>query len=270
MVTKLVTLLILFLDSDIMGYKIQDAPLLTKRPPWLKVCRKSAPNINKCLDDLFAQMFPYLATGIPEINVEHFEPLLLDKVSITKGSGPIILTGSFEDLHIVGSANATPHDIDLFKDGSHGHWNFGIDVPTLDIKSIYNLKGHILVLPLHGHGNSTLKLHNVRTKCFNNVSFPLKEGREIVHIDSMKVNFKVGAMKIKLDNLFNGNKILGHTVNAFINQNGLEIISELEETLGESLAQTFTKLINNIFTKIPLDLWYLNDEQYQQYEKEAN
>lgn len=88
-------------------------------------------------------------------------------------------------------------------------WNFGINIPLLDIKSRYNLKGHILVLPLVGHGNCDLKLYEVKSQIFTNFSLPIKDGREILHVDQMKVQFNVQNMKTKLYNLFNGNKVLG-------------------------------------------------------------
>jgi len=55
-------------------------------------------------------------------------------------------------------------------------------------------------------------------------------------------------------------------VNAYINQNGLEIVSELEESIAGSLATIFTELINNVFTKIPTDLWLLDDATYRNYQ----
>lgn len=79
----------------------------------------------------------------------------------------------------------------------------------MDIKSQYNLKGNVLVLPLVGHGACELELHQIHTTVTTNISFPLKDGREVVHIDNMGVKFTVGKMRIKLHNLFNGNKILG-------------------------------------------------------------
>lgn len=38
----------------------------------------------------------------------------------------------------------------------------------------------------------------------------------------MKVTFLVGQMRIHLDNLFNGNKVLGASLNMFLNQNAKE------------------------------------------------
>lgn len=88
-------------------------------------------------------------------------------------------------------------------------FNFGIDLPLLDIDSHYNLVGKILVLPLVGNGPCKLNLKDVRTIITTNYTIVQKENREVMHVDEMKVNFKVGYMHIKLDNLFNGNKVLG-------------------------------------------------------------
>ncbi|RZB45738.1 JHBP domain containing protein, partial [Asbolus verrucosus] len=203
---------------------------------------------------------------IPEMNVDAFEPLLLDKVSVSKGSGAITLTGGLFNLIVAGPSNSTPTYTEF--DIANKKWNFGLDLPLLNIESQYNLKGKILVLPLVGHGACDLRLSEVQTKITTNISFPIIEGREVVKIDTMHVAFKVGGMKVKLHNLFNGNKILGQTVNQFINQNALEIVGELEDSIGESLAAIFTDIMNNVYTKMPTDLWLLSDEQYEQYQKE--
>ncbi|EFA03417.1 protein takeout isoform X1 [Tribolium castaneum] len=257
-----------YFHTKVSGYQVKDAPLLTKRPPWLRVCRRSDPELNTCLNDLFTEMFPQLARGIPDMNVDPFEPLFLDKVTVSKGSGAITLTGGLYDLVVSGPSNSTPTYTEF--DEAKKTWNFGLTLPLLSIKSQYNLKGKILVLPLVGHGACDLKLSNVQTKVTTTVDFPLREGREVVKIDKMQVDFKVGGMKVKLYNLFNGNKVLGQTVNQFINQNALEIIGELKDSIGDSLAGIFTDIMNNVFTKMPTDLWFLSDEEYEKYQKESN
>lgn len=86
----------------------------------------------------------------------------------------------------------------------------GIYLPLLDIKAQYNLKGKILVLPLVGQGTCDLKLFKVDTKIATDLSFPKIDGREILRINHMNVNFSVDGMKINLRNLFNGNQVLGN------------------------------------------------------------
>ncbi|KAH1023698.1 protein takeout [Dendroctonus ponderosae] len=254
--------------ENVCGYTVQDAPLLENRPIWLKACQRSDSKINECINDMFLHLFPYLAAGIPEIKVEHFEPLALENVAISKGSGPIVISGKLYDLHVEGPSNSTPKNSEFIRNGKQGHWNLDMDIPLLDIKSKYNLKGQILVLPLVGHGNCQLKLSEIRTKISTNITFPERNQREIMQVDAMKVKFRIGGLWAQFDHLFNGNEILGRTVNAFINQNGLEIIAELEESIANSLAQIFKKLMNNVFVKMPTDLWYLDEEQFAEYQRE--
>lgn len=42
------------------------------------------------------------------MNIERFEPLLLDKVSISKGTGPVTLAGSLTNLTVKGPSKAVP------------------------------------------------------------------------------------------------------------------------------------------------------------------
>ena len=44
----------------------------------------------------------------------------------------------------------------------------------------------------------------------------------------MKVTFGISGMRIHLDNLFNGNKVLSASLNMFLNQNAKEIMNELK------------------------------------------
>lgn len=77
----------------------------------------------------------------------------------------------------------------------------------------------------------------------------------MIHIDEMKVTFLVGGMRIHLENLFNGNKVLGASLNMFLNQNAKEVITELRSDLERGLANIFTELWNNVYSKLPLKLW---------------
>lgn len=53
------------------------------------------------------QNVQHLSTGIPELGIEHFEPLIIDSVQVSKGSGSLILAGGFKNLIIKGPSNST-------------------------------------------------------------------------------------------------------------------------------------------------------------------
>lgn len=60
--------------------------------------------------------------------------------------------------------------------------------------------------------------------------------------------------------------VVGHTVNTFLNQNAVEVVGELQDSIANGLAEIFMDLINNVYSKMPTDLWLLTDEQYAKLE----
>lgn len=71
----------------------------------------------------------------------------------------------------------------------------------------------------------------------------------------MKVKFNVGGMRIHLDNLFNGNKVLSASFSMFLNQNAKEILGELQDDLEDGLGDIFTGIWNSVYNKLPINLW---------------
>ncbi|KAH8383290.1 hypothetical protein KR009_007838, partial [Drosophila setifemur] len=234
---------------------VNDKLPLQERPSWLQTCKRSNPNENKCFRQLFEGCFPALAAGVPEIGVKSFEPLNIDQVSVSKGSGNLVLSGGFQNLIIRGPSNATVKRANL--DLDRRLLNFELELPKLRIRAKYNLKGNILLLPLVGSGDVAMALKNVHTTVYTRISLrnETRTGDEIIHIDEMKVGFEVGAMRIHLKNLFNGNDILAASINSFLNQNGKEVIAELRPDLELGLADIFHGLWNNVFSKMPTKLW---------------
>lgn len=55
-------------------------------------------------------------------------------------------------------------------------------------------------------------------------------------------------------------------MNSFLNQNAVEVVGELQDSIASGLAEIFTDLVNNVYSKMPTDLWLLTDEQYAKLE----
>lgn len=85
-----------------------DFYLFISAASWLKVCSHENPNENSCFKEMFQGIFPYIAKGIPEVQIEPFEPLKLPKIVIERNAGDMIkLDGNFNDLYVRGPRNST-------------------------------------------------------------------------------------------------------------------------------------------------------------------
>ncbi|KAK7601698.1 hypothetical protein V9T40_009139 [Parthenolecanium corni] len=224
---------------------------------WLKACRRTDPKLNDCLRHTFQNMFPYLAKGIPEIGIQPLEPMHIEKVGIVKGQGGVTLQGAFNNLIVHGPSNTTAlyTRLDLKK----GRLDIGLFIPLIKVEAKYDLKGNILLLPLVGIGDAKLYLKNVTTNVQTRIVFPKVKNEEVMVATSMRVDFSLALMRVHLSNLFNGNIVLGRTVNQFLNENSKEVVNELKENIGESLAGVFKKIMNDAFSHIPTRLWLLDD-----------
>lgn len=69
------------------------------------------------------------------------------------------------------------------------------------------------------------------------------------------INFEVDAkptgVLFNFENLFNGDKALGDTMNAFLNENWKLLYDELRHDIQWGLAENFQEFVAKIFAKYP-------------------
>ena len=71
-------------------------------------CKIADPQLNQCLNNFSISIYPELAKGIPDIGIDAYEPLHLDSIEISKGSGPVTLVGKLYNITVKGPGNAVP------------------------------------------------------------------------------------------------------------------------------------------------------------------
>lgn len=118
---------------------------------------------------MFQGLFPSLSKGIPDLEIQPFEPLHIKRINVARNTGEVVqLNGSFENLKISGPSNATVSRASL--NLKNGILNFDLGIPRLRINATYNLRGNILLLPLVGTGNVHILLKNIKTSVSTKIS----------------------------------------------------------------------------------------------------
>lgn len=64
-------------------------------------------------------------------------------------------------------------------------------------------------------------------------------------------------MYIDLENLFNGDRLLGESTNRFLNENWSDILSELMPVLKTAIGDIINGVLSPIFAKFPYDQLFL-------------
>lgn len=80
-----------------------------------------------------------------------------------------------------------------------------------------------------------------------------KNGQTYLKFDTFDLKIKIGKNKLKLNNLFNGDKNLELVGNQYINDNSEMFLNEIIPGLEKNLAEIFTKTANEIIATASVD-----------------
>jgi len=137
----------------------------------------------------------------------------------------------------------------------HIEWDFKI--PGVQIQGKYNISGQVLILPILGSGNASITIDDLSITYKYDWELVKKgNGKHYMNFTNSELLFENGRAHFKLDNLFNGDKLLGENMNYFLNQNWREVTKELGPALGEAIGEVFRLLLTNIADLVPYEYIY--------------
>lgn len=125
------------------------------------------------------------------------------------------------------------------------------NVPKISINGKYKVNGRVLVLPIRGDGDANLVFENVTLVVKYKPRIVEKKGKTYIQTDKFALDFDTSRLHIKLENLFNGDRLLGDNMNKFLNENWRDILTELKPAVKLAIEELFKGIINRIFLRIP-------------------
>lgn len=128
----------------------------------------------------------------------------------------------------------------------------------LDFVGQYKMKGQILVLPIVGEGFANVSMNQLTTRHeLHGNYFQGADNNTYINITSYKIKFRPKWVKFRFDNLFNGDKVLGETMNRFMNENWEPVFYGLIPGYEENFGEKFRKVANILFSQVPSSLIFL-------------
>lgn len=76
-------------------------------------------------------------------------------------------------------------------------------------------------------------------------------------VKDYKLRYETQRSYYHLDNLFNGDKVLGEQTNKFLHENWKEIDKDLGPAIAETIAQICVRIASAFFDRIPYDQLFL-------------
>lgn len=174
------------------------------------------------------------------------EPLYIGDLNILEG-GAAGITVKAKKLNIYGASN---FEITKMRASiPNKRFDFELVLPHLQGDGQYDINGNILALPIKGNGPFEGNFTNFVAFC--RVTYDIKIVNDIEYFDIKEFALKIrtGKGRLRLDNLFNGDKVLGDVINQTINENfelfTNEVIAPIARALEIKFLAIATKIVEN-------------------------
>ncbi|ALC42830.1 CG33680 [Drosophila busckii] len=223
---------------------------VAKLPPSITPCARDDPELERCIINAVYQLRPLLVHGNlgDGFVTPPLEPLALDNIELGRSSQ---FQAIFTDIEATGGSNfiidriiAKPTDI------SYDLW---LTLPRIDFKGKYFLRLNLLLLDIKGKGSMRGYCDNAKAFVKMRGTRYLRNGLEYVKFTKMSMRIQFKDFKLQLDNLFNGDRILGDVGNTLINDNQELYLNEIVPGLERGLSKKFLDVANEILATATFD-----------------
>lgn len=228
-------------------------------PPYVKQCHEGDPQLIQCFIGALHHLRPYLATGIPEIELPSVEPFLMDELSLSLTSGPNGYKVTLKDIDVYGASNYTVETMKLAEGDKP--FEARIRIPELRINAKYQSSGVLIILPASGSGTFHGVFDDVTAIVKGKVSSSNKDGLKYLHVESLVVDLDIRKVKMAVKRIYNNNRILIEATNLFLRENGQEVIKAMSPQLTKKLANLFKSIANKLLTHVPVETFYVPAKQ---------
>lgn len=167
--------------------------------------------------------------------------------------------------------------------------DLSIGIPRVEVRGKYEVIGNVLLLPVRSNGdfwaefckclyNNCRNYSTDRRVCFSlrsrhylpaaDISSIAKlygkevtgeDGVKYMNIEKLGVDFTLKNARFKVRDNVNTGNILGEAINQFLNQNANELVQEMRPAASQSISKLFKRILDQAFSRIPLDTWLLNE-----------
>jgi len=226
----------------------------TQLPPYINVCKKNEPQLSRCMMKSVEQLRPLLARGIPELDIPPIEPIFIGDLIVAESVPGQGLTITAKGVKAYGPSKFVLKSLNIVDYPKK--FSFELELPQLYAEGLYDIDGRILLIPVKGngkfHGNFTggtgdVQIHNQRVT---------KNGKDYILAKKIDIKIRIRNGKLRLDNLFGGDKVLGDVVNETINRNFDLFSAEIIPLIERALSKHFKKVGNKIMSRYSEDILF--------------
>jgi hypothetical protein len=218
----------------------------TKLPDYIRQCSRNEPQFNDCALKSGREAYPRLVKGDRKLGVPVLDPLFVERVSLTHSG----LQATSINFTITGMKDADLEAVSFDFDRQIIKLSF--KTPRVTLNGRYDIGGRIFGLPMYGQGDYQLVFEGLRCNYSTNYTLSqLADGQQYAVPVDYNVEYDLERAVVHFQNLFNGNKLLGDTMNNLINENWRIVVEDFGKPIFMTLGGIVHQILTSVSQKVP-------------------
>jgi len=220
-------------------------------PDYIHICKRTDPDVSKCIRSSVDFIKPRLRDGIKELDVPGLEPLHIPDVDIFRGADAPGFRAVLRDIDIYGAS-----DFQLTKlkaNIPNLTFRITVELPLLRLVGKYDINTRILVVPIAGIGPFSANATNCVAKGLLRGNLKEVNGVNYMNFTNLDLKLRIGDYNLRLDNLFNGDAVLSQAANNVLNDNRKEFIEAARPFIEKQVSDVLLEIANKIVKKFAYD-----------------
>ncbi|KAJ8735001.1 hypothetical protein PYW08_014251 [Mythimna loreyi] len=239
-----------FLISTFVFFCVINGGLFKELPEYIHACKRDPNTIEDCVIKSIEALRPQMLTGIPELDVPSIDPFIIKEIkALTADDTPIRATGY--NVKVTGASNfvikSLKVDLDTLK------ITVRLRFPKLHFEGEFKVDSQLLILPLKGEGTLNADALKCDTELVIYPQTYTKDGKEYIKFKKIDADISIKDYRIRLDGLFDGDKVLGDAANQLINQNKAEFLKASKPHVEKTTATNLLTIANRIVDGLTMD-----------------
>ncbi|KAF7279292.1 hypothetical protein GWI33_007425 [Rhynchophorus ferrugineus] len=214
-----------------------------------KFCKESEANFDSCLTDAIQYAIDALKSDVNEYGLHNLKMIKVDSMSIEEGAGVVKFQQNYKNLELTGIADATVKNAHY--DKANKVLSFTIQIPKFGQRADYIIKGNLMDMPINGNGKMWFKLDNLEMVHEIALEEYTKDDNQYFKIKSYNIQMSIKSASVHLENLFDGNKLLGDNLNKLLNEEWELLFHDQKPSMEKSYANEFKNYVQPFFDKLP-------------------
>ncbi|XP_035430620.1 circadian clock-controlled protein daywake [Spodoptera frugiperda] len=227
-------------------------------PDYFPSCKRSDPQIEKCVLDGLEAMRPRLREGIPDVNIPALEPFTVPTLKLDRTAPNLRLKATVKNAKAYGGSDFKIEKLKLNLNNKYAG-ELKLTLPRLMVVANYDVKGsRLLVLDINGKGRLRGNFTGI-TVLAKGIAKPIsRDGAEYLQVDKIVSKVRINHAHIAIDD--SERPQAAASAVSFFNASPNVVLDILNPLIEETAAAVIKAFVNKVLGSIPINEVLTDDD----------